>query len=208
MAPCPSQAGIACVERAEGDVDGDGAVDAVALFYSSSTAHRRGACGSHHGAGRVRRRRDRGGHARRLGHAARLVSVADLDGDERDEVVYVVRVADTSVGGFAGTAGTRALHPVGFDEPTALFGASLELIAGFSCPDLDGDGARELVMGHASFRDGTATLTTQTYRWVGDRLEPDGGRREEDEPADDRRAGQIRSEVRGPRCGGLDEPGL
>jgi hypothetical protein len=43
---------------------------------------------------------------------------------------------------------------------------------------------------------------------VGDRLEPDGGSREEDEPADDRRAGQIRSEVRGPRCGGLDEPGL
>lgn len=210
MAPCPSQAGIACVERAEGDVDGDGAVDAVALFYELVD---RPPAGRDAAAITVRVAYATGETEEVTldgsGHAARLVGVADLDGDERDEVVYVVaRVADTSVGGFVGTAGTGALHPVGFDEPTALFGASLELIAGFSCPDLDGDGVRELVMSHASFRDGTATLTTQTYRWVGDRLEPDGGRREEDEPADDRRAGQIRSEVRGPRCGGLDEPGL
>lgn len=212
MAPCPSQAGIACVERAEGDVDGDGAVDAVALFYELVDRPPAEHPVTLDAAAITVRVAYATGETEEVtldgsGHAARLVGVADLDGDERDEVVYVVaRVADTSVGGFAGTAGTGALHTVGFGEPTALFGASLELIAGFSCPDLDGDGVRELVMSDASFAGGTATIRTQTYRWVGDRLEPDGAVREESEPADDRRAGEIRAEIRGPRCGGLDEP--
>jgi hypothetical protein len=33
VAPCPSEARFTCVERAEGDVDGDGAADAVALYF-------------------------------------------------------------------------------------------------------------------------------------------------------------------------------
>jgi hypothetical protein len=213
MAPCPSppQAGIACVERAEGDVDGDRALDAVALFYelvdrppAERTVSRDAAAITV----RVAYATGETDEVRLDGsaHAARLVGVADLDGDERDEVVYVVaRVADTSVGGFAGLGATGGLHTVGFAEPTALFGASLERIAGFSCPDVDGDGARELVLEDARFADGTATITTRTYRWVGDRLElVDDDTR--NEPADDRRAGEIREELRGPRCDGLDEP--
>jgi hypothetical protein len=211
MAPCPSEAGIACVERSEGDVDGDGAVDTVVLFYelvdrppAERSATRDAAAIT------VRVAYATGGTEEvsldGSAHAARLVGVADLDGDERDEVVYVVaRVADTSVGGFAGLGATGELHTVGFAEPTALFGASLERIAGFSCPDLDGDGVRELVLEDAWFADGTATITTRTYRWEGDRLElVDDDIR--NEPADDRRAGEIREELRGPRCDGLDEP--
>ena len=33
VAPCPSEARFTCVERAQGDVDGDGAADAVALYF-------------------------------------------------------------------------------------------------------------------------------------------------------------------------------
>jgi hypothetical protein len=208
MAPCPSEARFACVERAEGDVDGDGAVDAVALFYELVD---RDPMALDEAVVTVRVAYATGETEQITvdgsGHAARLVGVADLDGDGPEEVVYVVgRVRDTSIGGFAGVAVTGELHTVGFAEPTALFGASLQRIAGFACPDLDGDGVPELVMSDASFAGGTATIRTQTYRWVGDRLEPDGAVREESEPADDRRAGEIRAEIRGPRCGGLDEP--
>ena len=102
MAPCPSQAGIACVERAEGDVDGDGAVDAVVLFYELVD---RPPAGRDAAAITVQCAYPTGETEEVTldgsGHAARLVGVTDLDGDERDEVVYVIRVADTSVGGFA-----------------------------------------------------------------------------------------------------------
>jgi hypothetical protein len=209
MAPCPSDTRFSCVERDEGDVDGDGEVDAVALFYELVE---RDALARDEAAVTVRVAYATGETEQITvegsGHAARLVGVADLDGDGPEEVVYVVgRVRDTSIGGFAGIGTTGGLHTVGFAEPRALFGGSLERIAGFSCPDLDGDGVREFVRTDVSFTDGTATIRTQAYRWVGDRLEPDGDSREEDEPADDRRAGEIRAEVRGPRCGGLDEPG-
>lgn len=172
-APPPPACGQGCVDRATGDVDGDGRPDQVGLYGSPTVL-------------------DRAARSVRVVYATgtveevqlppeflvehQLLGVTDLDGDGRGEVVYAyVPGAHTFWGGIVGTGGTGKLHRVGFAEDVPLVDGAAAAAMGFACPDIDGDGHREFVVTSAAADVGgaeitTMTETTTTFRWNGDRL--------------------------------------
>ena len=166
--------GPGCIDSATGDVDGDGRLDEVGLYGGPGTPAERSA------------RSVRVVYATGEVEAVdlppefltlhQLLGVTDLDGDGRAEIVYAyVPGAHSWFGGILGTGVTGKLHRVGFSEDVGLVDAALSVVAGFSCPDLDGDGHREFVtkaampdMAQSPITD--MSVTTITYRWQGDRL--------------------------------------
>jgi hypothetical protein len=212
--PCPDDPAATCVDTDAGDVDGDGAVDQVAVYFSplppgvtttvpvvpgqppvEVTLRVEYASGTQEEVGLVG-----------FPPAIELLGVTDLDGDGREEVAWIYDAgAHSRIGGFVGTTGTGSLHVVGYAEPEILYDAAALEVLGFACPDLDGDGRNEMVVTdyYASVDD--AQLTVWTYRWSGDRLQQIDQHEEtvpmvdaDGDGVDDRRA-----EIRGPHCGDL-----
>lgn len=207
--PCPDDDRYRCVGTGSGDVDGDGAADQVGLYIEpagDASARIPVTVRVVYASGSSEEHRVDG-----FEWGAELLGVTDLDGDGREEVAYLYDGgAHSSIGGFAGTAVTGRLHGVGFPAPRVLLdGAALES-AGFSCPDVDGDGRRELVVADAYDRgDGTFQVHTVTYRWAGDRLEQADETTDTVPPAGDADGDgvdDVRDGVYGPRCGDLRAP--
>jgi hypothetical protein len=165
---CPTGTGVVCRDEAAGDVDGDGRRDRIALWSPEDPDRQTGpfAVRVVYATGRTEEVEVAGNPA--LGQ---ILGVTDLDGDGRGEVAYVaVPGAHTYWGGFLGTGGTGRLHRVGFAEETALVDASAAFSGGFSCPDADGDGRRDLVVVSAGSDGRTVEVHRETYRWQADRL--------------------------------------
>ena len=162
---CPAE-GARCAGQDRGDVDGDGSIDAVGLYAPP-------------GGGRdpvtvtVRVVFGSGGMAEYpvtgVAAAPQLLGVTDLNGDGRDEIAYLYDSgASFGWGWFVGSDGGGGLGPVGFGEEQPLMGGAATVVGGFSCPDVDGDGRREVVLSSGYTDDGvTAQVRRQVYRWEG-----------------------------------------
>ncbi|HEY3140929.1 MAG TPA: VCBS repeat-containing protein [Acidimicrobiales bacterium] len=164
---CPTEEPFQCVAADSGDVDGDGAIDQVALYIEPPDLNPTLT---------VRVVYARGTTEEQTIDAAiaiALLGVTDLDGDGREEVAFLHDGgAHTSYGTFLGTAVTGQLHPVGFGVGEVVIDSSAAMDAGFSCPDLDGDGRPELVTTAVFVEFGQDIEVARTsYRWVDDRLE-------------------------------------
>jgi hypothetical protein len=203
--PCPGDRAHRCVATDTGDVDGDGRADQVGLYIEPSgdtSAPIPVTVRVVYAAGGTDEHRVEGPE-----WGAALLGVTDLDGDGREEVAFLHDGgAHSAIGSFVGTAGTGSLHPVGF-EGRVLYDGSAAGHAGFSCPDVDGDGRRELVVeGAYDNDDGTVRVLAETYRWAGDRLELVDTADEARPPAGDADGNgtdDLRDAVYGPRCGDL-----
>jgi hypothetical protein len=166
---CPTTAATTCVATDQGDVDGDGSADAVGLFKARGTE----------GFGAITVRvvfaggRTEDYQIDDMLIVARLLGVTDLDGDGRDEVVFLHAAgAHAASGTLLGTATTGELHPVGLEPGNLLVDDSANATSGMACPDIDGDGQNELVLGGAyGFLDGRVDAFDDIYRWRGDVLE-------------------------------------
>ena len=163
---CPTGDGVTCVRKDYGDVDGDGRPDSVGLYATT-------AAGREEVPITVRVVFGSGGMAEHtvtgVAAAAQLLGVTDLNGDGRDEVAYLHDSgSSTGWGWFVGSDGGGGLAPVGFREAQPLVGGSATAVNGFSCPDVDGDERRELVLSSGYTDDGvTAQVRRQVYRWEG-----------------------------------------
>jgi hypothetical protein len=172
-ADCAPEGGLTCVGTDSGDVDGDGRPDAVSLYTVPAEPEEQGpvTVWVAFATGVVEEYPVTG-----LPSAAQLLGVTDLNGDGREEIAYIHDGgAHTAWGWFVGIDESGRLGPVGFTEERALLDGSATSTAGFTCPDVDGDGRNELVLAGGFTDDGvTAQVSRTVYRWRGDVLELDG----------------------------------
>jgi hypothetical protein len=210
---CPDAPAATCVATDTGDIDGDGRVDKVAVYYSPLSP---GVTPPFPDSVQVTLRVEYAAGTREEvdvtgnPHGIGLLGATDLDGDGREEVAWIYDAgAHSRIGGFVGTTSTGHLHVVGYAEPEVLYDSSIFVAAGFTCPDVDGDGRKELVtITHWDDSTGATTdidVYTTTYRWDGDRLVKTD-EHEETIPrvdADGDSVDDRRGDVRGPHCGDL-----
>jgi hypothetical protein len=200
----PADGGTVCVGVDRGDVDGDGRPDDVALatvpphgFDQLPITVR-----VRYATGEVEEATVDG-----VPYMAKLMGVTDLDGDGREEIaLFTDGGAHSLMGLFMGTTRTGHLHRVGFSEPRGLADGAALSSGAFYCPDLDGDGRKELVLwgAYADPDTGVADVTRERFHWDGDVLVSDGTT-EEQVSYDDADGDGVQDfrEIGGAPCGDL-----